>query len=195
MKLVILVPSFVWVLILIVLQVNASDEESIGVIHELPMPAYGGHYSVLSSFMPPVTQPVLLFTRWIHFRTFSSIFLVFHFGNNVRISFFQKWFERIFRKSESRGALFALHFGGEVLTAFFFFFFFLSFYFLFLGVWMVGGRHDIHLDFRLPRGHIVPRFFHVFSVDCICSTLGTSFWFEYFGEIEYFEGRGGRKAF
>lgn len=47
---------------LLCLQMNISDE-NVSVIHDLPMPAYGGHYSKLSSFLPPTTQPVMLFTR------------------------------------------------------------------------------------------------------------------------------------
>ncbi|VDN03343.1 unnamed protein product [Thelazia callipaeda] len=38
-------------------------EDTTSLIQDLPMPAYGGHYSMLSSFLPPTTQPVLLFTR------------------------------------------------------------------------------------------------------------------------------------
>ncbi|EJD74055.1 SAX-2 protein [Loa loa] len=44
-------------------EIIVSDEDTVSIIHDLPMPAYGGHYSKLSSFLPPTTQPVLLFTK------------------------------------------------------------------------------------------------------------------------------------
>uniref|UniRef100_A0A0N5A9H4 Protein furry n=1 Tax=Syphacia muris TaxID=451379 RepID=A0A0N5A9H4_9BILA len=39
-----------------------EDEVSTG-IHQLPMPAYGGHYSMLLSLLPPTTQPIISFSR------------------------------------------------------------------------------------------------------------------------------------
>lgn len=44
-------------------QLSAAEDEMAVGINELPMPAYGGHYSVLSSLLPPTTQPVLSFSR------------------------------------------------------------------------------------------------------------------------------------
>lgn len=42
---------------------SATDDDALSNVHDLPMPAYGGHYSKLSSFLPPTTQPVILLSR------------------------------------------------------------------------------------------------------------------------------------
>ncbi|VDM37733.1 unnamed protein product [Toxocara canis] len=44
-------------------QVSMAEDEVADGVNELPMPAYGGHYSVLSSLLPPTTQPVVSFSR------------------------------------------------------------------------------------------------------------------------------------
>lgn len=38
---------------------------------QLPMPAYGGFYSSLSAFLPPSTQPVAYFSRWVKHSFFN----------------------------------------------------------------------------------------------------------------------------
>lgn len=40
-----------------------KDDASRDGVRVLPMPAYGGHYSQLSTFLPPATQPVQFFTK------------------------------------------------------------------------------------------------------------------------------------
>ncbi|CAI4228998.1 unnamed protein product [Auanema sp. JU1783] len=42
---------------------NLEEESRQEGVRLLPMPAYGGHYSPLSGFLPPTTQPVQFFTR------------------------------------------------------------------------------------------------------------------------------------
>ncbi|GMR43360.1 hypothetical protein PMAYCL1PPCAC_13555 [Pristionchus mayeri] len=37
---------------------HGEEDASMEGVRELPMPAYGGHYSPLAAFLPPVTQPV-----------------------------------------------------------------------------------------------------------------------------------------
>ncbi|VDK63731.1 unnamed protein product [Onchocerca ochengi] len=69
------------------LKINVSDEDSVSIIHDLPMPAYGGHYSRLSSFLPPTTQPVLLFTR-------SNLALL-HVTDLLRCSSSENWDDHI----------------------------------------------------------------------------------------------------
>uniref|UniRef100_A0A915AQL7 Cell morphogenesis protein N-terminal domain-containing protein n=1 Tax=Parascaris univalens TaxID=6257 RepID=A0A915AQL7_PARUN len=44
-------------------QLSVAEDEVADGVNELPMPAYGGHYSVLSSLLPPTTQPVVSFSR------------------------------------------------------------------------------------------------------------------------------------
>ncbi|KAK6100762.1 Cell morphogenesis N-terminal family protein [Brugia pahangi] len=69
------------------LKINASDEDTVSIIHDLPMPAYGGHYSKLSSFLPATTQPVLLFTK-------SSVALL-HVTDLLRCSSSEEWCDHI----------------------------------------------------------------------------------------------------
>uniref|UniRef100_A0A0R3RWW2 MOR2-PAG1_N domain-containing protein n=1 Tax=Elaeophora elaphi TaxID=1147741 RepID=A0A0R3RWW2_9BILA len=69
------------------LKINVSDEDTISIIHDLPMPAYGGHYSKLSSFLPPTTQPVFSFTR-------SSLALL-HVTDLLRCPSSEEWCDHI----------------------------------------------------------------------------------------------------
>uniref|UniRef100_A0A915PVF0 Uncharacterized protein n=1 Tax=Setaria digitata TaxID=48799 RepID=A0A915PVF0_9BILA len=69
------------------LKINVSDEDTASIIHDLPMPAYGGHYSKLSSFLPPTTQPVLVFTR-------SNLALL-HVTNLLRCPSSEQWYDHI----------------------------------------------------------------------------------------------------
>jgi hypothetical protein len=44
---------------------NVTENEKVRAKHprQLPLPAYGGHYSALNMFLPPFTQPVAYFSR------------------------------------------------------------------------------------------------------------------------------------
>uniref|UniRef100_A0A1I7XAJ6 Ion_trans domain-containing protein n=1 Tax=Heterorhabditis bacteriophora TaxID=37862 RepID=A0A1I7XAJ6_HETBA len=68
-----------------VIEEKSVEDASKDGVRLLPMPAYGGHYSALSSYLPPTTQPIQFFTRLVGRLLLSILLLLLIYSSQVAL--------------------------------------------------------------------------------------------------------------